>query len=38
MQKIDQSVQKIDQYRHEIENLWEKIIPTTPMEVKEQRK
>jgi 5'-deoxynucleotidase YfbR-like HD superfamily hydrolase len=38
MQKIDQIVQTIDQYRQEIENLWEKIIPTTPSEVNEQIK
>jgi hypothetical protein len=37
-QKIDQIVQTIDQYRQEIENLWEQLIPTTPPEVKEQRK
>ena len=34
MQKIDQIVQTIDQYRQEIELLWEKLIPTTPPEVK----
>jgi hypothetical protein len=38
MQKIDQIVKTIDQYRKEIENLWEQLIPTTPPEVKEQRK
>jgi hypothetical protein len=38
MQKIDQIVQTIDQYRQEIENLQEQLIPTTPPEVKEQRK
>jgi hypothetical protein len=37
-QKIDQIVQTIDQYRQEIENLREQLIPTTPPEVKEQRK
>jgi hypothetical protein len=37
-QKIDQFLQTIDQYRHEIENFQEQIIPTTPLEVKEQRK
>jgi hypothetical protein len=37
-QKIDQIVQTIDQYRQEIEHLWEQLIPTTPPEVKEQRK
>jgi hypothetical protein len=31
-------VHTIDQYRHEIEYLWEKLIPTTLPEVKEQRK
>jgi hypothetical protein len=31
-------VQKIDQYRKEIVHLQEKIIPTTPLEVKEKRK
>jgi hypothetical protein len=31
-------VQTIDQYRQKIENLWEQLIPTTPLEVKEQRK
>jgi hypothetical protein len=38
MQKIDQIVQTIDQYRQEIEHLREHLIPTTPPEVKEQRK
>jgi RNAse (barnase) inhibitor barstar len=37
-QKIDQIVKKIDQYRQEIKNLWEQLIPTTPLEVKDQRK
>jgi hypothetical protein len=31
-------VKTIDQYRQEIENLWEQLIPTTPPEVKEKRK
>jgi polyhydroxyalkanoate synthesis regulator protein len=31
-------VQTIDQYRQEIEHLREQLIPTTPPEVKEQRK
>jgi DNA repair exonuclease SbcCD ATPase subunit len=38
MQKIDQIVQTIDQYRQEIEHLREQLIPTTPPEVKEKRK
>jgi hypothetical protein len=38
MQKIDQIVQTINQYRQEIENLHEKIIPTTPSKVKEKMK
>jgi F0F1-type ATP synthase gamma subunit len=38
MQKIDQIVQKIDQYRHEIEHLREHLVPTTPPEVRDQRK
>jgi hypothetical protein len=38
MQNIDHIVQTIDQYRQEIENLKEKLIPTTPPEVKEQRR
>jgi FtsZ-binding cell division protein ZapB len=38
MQNIDNIVQTIDQYRQEIENLKEKRIPTTPLEVKEQRR
>jgi hypothetical protein len=33
--KTDQIVKTIDQYRQEIENLWEQLIPTTPLEVKE---
>jgi hypothetical protein len=37
-QKIDQIVQTIDQYKQEIKNLQEQLIPTTPLEVKEQRK
>jgi tetrahydromethanopterin S-methyltransferase subunit B len=37
-EKIDQIVQTIDQYQQEIENLWEQLTPTTPPEVKEQRK
>jgi hypothetical protein len=31
-------VHTIDQYRQEIENLQEQLIPTTPLEVKEKRK
>jgi hypothetical protein len=31
-------VKTIDQYRQEIENLKKKLIPTTPLEVKEQRR
>jgi hypothetical protein len=38
MQKIDHIVQTIDQYRQEIEKLGEQLVPTTPPEVKEQRK
>jgi hypothetical protein len=34
MQKVNQIVQTIDQYRQEIENLWEHFIPTTPPKVK----
>jgi hypothetical protein len=37
-EKIDQIVQTIDQYQQEIEHLWEHLTPTTPPEVKEQRK
>jgi hypothetical protein len=37
-QKIDQIVQTINQYMKDIENLQEQLIPTTPLEVKEQRK
>jgi len=37
-QKIDQIVKTIDQYMHEIKNLQEQLIPTTPPEVKEHRK
>jgi hypothetical protein len=37
-QKIDQIVQTIDQYRLEIENFREQLIPTISPEVKEQRK
>jgi hypothetical protein len=31
-------VQTIDQYKKDIENLWEKCIPTTPPKVKDKRK
>jgi FtsZ-binding cell division protein ZapB len=37
-EKIDQIVQTIDQYQQEIENLHEKLTPTTPPEVREKRK
>jgi hypothetical protein len=37
-QNIDHIVQTIDQYMKEIENLLEQLIPTTPSEVKEQRR
>jgi cell division protein FtsL len=37
-QKIDHIVKTIDQYKKEIENLQEQIIPATPPEVKEKRK
>jgi uncharacterized coiled-coil DUF342 family protein len=37
-EKIDQIVQAIDQYQQEIENLHEQLTPTTPPEVREQRK
>jgi hypothetical protein len=37
-QHIDQIVQTIDQYKQKIEHLCEHLIPTTPPEVKEQRK
>jgi len=37
-QNIDHIVQTIDQYRNDIENLKEQLIPTTPLEVKEQRR
>jgi hypothetical protein len=37
MQKIDHIVKTIYQYKKEIENLWEHLIPTTPLEVKEKR-
>jgi hypothetical protein len=37
-QKIDHIVQIIDQFRQEIEHLWELLIPTNPPEVKEKRK
>jgi flagellar hook assembly protein FlgD len=33
-QNIDQIVKTINQYQHEIEHLWEKLTPTTPLEVK----
>jgi hypothetical protein len=36
--KIEQIVQAIDKYQKEIENLHEKLTPTTPPIVKEQRK
>jgi hypothetical protein len=38
MKKIVHIVQTIDHYRQDIESLWEKLIPTTPREVKEQMK
>jgi regulator of sigma D len=38
MKNIDHIVQKIDQYKQEIMNLWEQLIPTIPPEVKEKRK
>jgi hypothetical protein len=31
-------MEKIDQYQQEIENLHEKLTPTTPPEVREKRK
>jgi hypothetical protein len=34
-QKIDQIVKKIDQYKKDIKNIWEQIVPTTILEVKE---
>jgi hypothetical protein len=37
-QNIDQIVQTLDQYKQEIENLQEQLIPTTPPEVREKRK
>jgi predicted nucleic acid-binding Zn-ribbon protein len=36
--KINHIVQTIDQYQQEIENLWEQLTPTTPPEVREERK
>jgi hypothetical protein len=36
--KIDHIVQAIDQYNKEIENLCEKLTPTTPPAMKEKRK
>jgi hypothetical protein len=36
--KIHQIAQEIDQYQKEIENLQEKLTPTTPLTVKEKRK
>jgi conjugal transfer/entry exclusion protein len=38
VEKIDQIAQAIDQYQKEIENLHEQLTPTTPPEVREQRK
>jgi hypothetical protein len=38
VEKIDQIAQEIDQYQKEIENLQEHLTPTTPPEVREQRK
>jgi hypothetical protein len=38
VEKIDQIAQEIDQYQKEIENLREHLTPTTPPEVREQRK
>jgi hypothetical protein len=38
VEKIDQIAHVIDQYQKEIENLREKLTPTTPPAVKEQRK
>jgi hypothetical protein len=38
VENIDRIVQAIDQYQKEIENIWEKFIPTTPPSVKEKRK
>ena len=38
MQKIDRIVQTIDQYKQDIEHLQEQLMPTTPPEVKDQRK
>jgi hypothetical protein len=35
MRKIDQIMKTIYQYKQEIENLQERLIPTTPQEVKE---
>jgi hypothetical protein len=37
-QNIDHIAHTIDQYRQEIKHLWEQLIPTTPLEVKEKRK
>lgn len=37
-EKIDKIVQEIDQYQKEIENIKEKLTPTTPLVVKEKRK
>jgi hypothetical protein len=37
-QKIDHIVHIIDQYQEEIEHFMEHITPTTPLEVKKQRK
>jgi hypothetical protein len=38
VEKIDHIVQEIDQYQKEIENLCDNLTPTTPLEVREQRK
>jgi hypothetical protein len=37
-EKIDQIAQEIDQYQKEIKNIHEQLTPTTPPEVREQRK
>jgi hypothetical protein len=37
-EKIDQIVQTIDQYQQEIKNLHKELTPTTPPEVRDQRK
>jgi prophage maintenance system killer protein len=38
VENIVQIAKVIDQYQKEIENLWEKLTPTTPPLVKEKRK